>query len=66
MKDMELRFTGNVPANYDRLMVPLIFRPYAEELARRARAFGPNRVLDTRTGKYYDALPSGDGQQIRP
>ncbi|MHC9017137.1 classical arabinogalactan protein 4, partial [Stenotrophomonas bentonitica] len=27
---------------------------------------GPNRVLDTRTGRYYDAVPSGDGQQIKP
>ena len=34
---MELRFTGSVPANYDQLMVPLIFQPYANELARRAR-----------------------------
>jgi len=30
MQDMELRFTGSVPANYDRLMVPLIFQPYAD------------------------------------
>jgi hypothetical protein len=27
---------------------------------------GPNRVLDTRTGRYYDAVPSGDGQRIKP
>ncbi|MDG2525195.1 classical arabinogalactan protein 4 [Stenotrophomonas sp. HITSZ_GD] len=27
---------------------------------------GPNRVRDTRTGKYYDTVPSGDGQRIRP
>ncbi len=31
-----------------------------------ARQVAPNRVLDTRTGKYYDAVPRGDGQQIRP
>ncbi|MEG2803020.1 classical arabinogalactan protein 4 [Stenotrophomonas sp.] len=31
-----------------------------------AQKVGPNRVLDTRTGKYYDAIPSGDGQQIKP
>lgn len=31
-----------------------------------ARQVGPNRVLDTRTGKYYDAIPSGNGQQIKP
>jgi len=27
---------------------------------------GPNRVLDTRTGRYYDAVPSGDGQRVKP
>ncbi|OEY98902.1 MULTISPECIES: hypothetical protein [Stenotrophomonas] len=27
---------------------------------------GPNRVLDTRTGRYYDSVPAGDGQSIRP
>lgn len=31
-----------------------------------ARQVGPNRVLDTRTGRYYDSLPSADGQQIKP
>jgi ubiquinone/menaquinone biosynthesis C-methylase UbiE len=50
MKDMELRFAGNVPSNYDRLMVPVIFRPYAEELARRAQEFVPNKVLETAAG----------------
>ena len=46
MQDMELRFSGSVPASYDRFMVPLIFRPYAEELARRAREFRPSRIRD--------------------
>lgn len=50
MKDMELRFTGSIPAAYDRLMVPLIFQPYADELARRARGFGAARVLETAAG----------------
>jgi SAM-dependent methyltransferase len=31
-------------------MVPLIFRPYADELARRARAFHPRRILETAAG----------------
>lgn len=31
-----------------------------------ARQVSPNRVLDTRTGRYYDSIPSGDGQQIKP
>jgi ubiquinone/menaquinone biosynthesis C-methylase UbiE len=50
MKDMELRFTGSVPAAYDRLMVPLIFQPYADALAERARGFGPARILETAAG----------------
>ncbi len=50
MKDMELRFTGSVPAAYDRLMVPLIFKPYADEMAARARGFGPTRILETAAG----------------
>lgn len=50
MKDPELRFTGSVPEKYEALMVPLIFRPYAEEMARRANAFQPRRILETAAG----------------
>jgi len=50
MKDMQLRFAGSVPSNYDRLMVPLIFRPYAEELASRALQLQPQRILETAAG----------------
>lgn len=28
------------------------------------RSAGPHRVLDTRTGRYYDSVPAGDGQRI--
>jgi ubiquinone/menaquinone biosynthesis C-methylase UbiE len=50
MKEQELRFSGSVPEKYDQLMVPLIFRPYAQEVARRAAAFGPRRILETAAG----------------
>jgi len=50
MKEQELRFAGSVPANYDQLMVPLLFRPYAQELASRARSLSPNRILETAAG----------------
>ena len=50
MQDMELRFTGSVPGNYERLMVPLVFQPYADELARRAAALHPKRILETASG----------------
>lgn len=64
MKDQELRFTGSVPASYDQLMVPLFFRPYAEELAGRARALAPRRILETAAGtgvvtqSLHEALPN--------
>lgn len=66
MKDMELRFTGSVPASYDRLMVPLIFQPYADELARRVRQLQPRLILETAAGTgvvtqaMHHALPETD------
>jgi len=66
MKDMASRFAGSVPSNYDRLMVPLIFRPYAEELAGRARSMQPRRILETAAGTgvvteaLHDALPDAE------
>lgn len=50
MKEQELRFTGSVAEKYDQLMVPLLFRPYAQELARRASALRPKRILETAAG----------------
>lgn len=43
-------FTGSIPENYDRHMVPLIFAPYAADLARRAAALSPGAVLETAAG----------------
>jgi ubiquinone/menaquinone biosynthesis C-methylase UbiE len=66
MQEQELRFSGAVPARYDELMVPLIFRPYAEELARRAKSFAPQRILETAAGTgaltqaLHEALPDSD------
>src|ERR1043166_3353619 len=31
-------FAGSIPENYDRFMVPLIFEPYAADIARRPKA----------------------------
>ena len=43
-------FAGSVPANYDRYMVPLIFEPYAADLARRVAELSPGAVLETAAG----------------
>jgi len=50
MASVDVRFSGSVPANYERYMVPLLFRPYAEELARRAMVLRPRRILETAAG----------------
>lgn len=66
MQEQEVRFIGSVPAQYEALMVPLLFRPYAEELARRARSFAPSRILETAAGTgavtraLIAALPDAD------
>lgn len=46
----EASFGGSVPENYDRLLVPLIFENYANDLADRANAPAGGRVLETACG----------------
>ena len=43
-------FSGAIPALYEAYMVPLIFEPYALDLARRALAFAPADVLEIAAG----------------
>lgn len=43
-------FTGSIPQLYEQHMVPLIFAPYAQDLAARALAFRPTRVLEIAAG----------------
>jgi ubiquinone/menaquinone biosynthesis C-methylase UbiE len=50
MLNADKAFTGSIPENYDRYMVPLIFEPYAADLARRAAALSPSAVLEIAAG----------------
>lgn len=43
-------FAGNTPANYERYMVPMIFVPYAEDVARRIAQLNPKDVLEIAAG----------------
>src|SRR5581483_7518803 len=43
-------FAGSIPENYDRYMVPLIFEPYAADLAERAASLSPAAVLEIAAG----------------
>jgi ubiquinone/menaquinone biosynthesis C-methylase UbiE len=50
MASIDTRFSGSVPANYNQYLVPVLFRPYADLLAERARAWRPRRILETAAG----------------
>lgn len=50
MLEADKVFTGSIPENYDRYMVPLIFEPFAADLARRAASLSPNAVLEIAAG----------------
>jgi ubiquinone/menaquinone biosynthesis C-methylase UbiE len=50
MGNADSAFTGSIPTLYDRYLGPLIFEEYARDLAERARAFAPERVLETAAG----------------
>ena len=43
-------FSGSVPSIYESHMVPMLFQPYAAELAARVAAEGPLHVLETACG----------------
>jgi ubiquinone/menaquinone biosynthesis C-methylase UbiE len=43
-------FAGSIPEIYDRFLVPLIFEPYAVDLAERLVRTGPRDVLETAAG----------------
>jgi len=43
-------FAGPVPELYDRFMVPMLFDPYAADVASAAAALHPMAVLETAAG----------------
>ena len=47
---VDTAFTGSVAQFYERYMVPLIFEPYAVDLARRVAQAAPARVLELAAG----------------
>jgi SAM-dependent methyltransferase len=50
MVDTDKLFAGSIPEIYDRLLVPLIFEPYAADLAGRVAMAQPREVLETAAG----------------
>jgi SAM-dependent methyltransferase len=58
-------FAGSIPQLYEQYMVPLIFEPYAADLARRVSLREPSQVLEVAAGtgvvtrQLASALPPG-------
>lgn len=50
MLESDKVFSGSIPENYDRHMVPLIFEAYATDLAEQAAALSPAAVLEVAAG----------------
>jgi ubiquinone/menaquinone biosynthesis C-methylase UbiE len=50
MEPTDKAFTGSIPEIYDRFLVPLIFEPYALDLAGRITNIKPRHVLETAAG----------------
>ncbi|HKB07582.1 MAG TPA: methyltransferase domain-containing protein [Candidatus Polarisedimenticolia bacterium] len=50
MTDINARFIGSIPENYDRHLGPVLFEPYARDLARRLDLKAGGRVLEIACG----------------
>jgi ubiquinone/menaquinone biosynthesis C-methylase UbiE len=60
-----VRFDGSIPEVYDRHLGPLLFEPYAAEIADRVAKLRPGKVLEIAAGtglvsrQLLDVLPAG-------
>jgi ubiquinone/menaquinone biosynthesis C-methylase UbiE len=50
MSETDKIFSGSIPEIYDSYLVPLIFEPYAADMARRVASAKPGAVLETAAG----------------
>jgi SAM-dependent methyltransferase len=50
MTNTDTIFAGSIPALYDKYLGPLIFQPYADDLAKRLSNLNAGRVLETAAG----------------
>src|SRR5216110_2178622 len=50
MSDMNRSFAGSMPEFYDRILVPVMFEPFALDLAERLGGITTGRVLEVAAG----------------
>ncbi len=55
MAESDKVFAGSIPRIYDEYLVPLIFEPYAQDLARRLNSRRLARVLEIAAGTFAEA-----------
>ena len=66
MASTDSAFAGSIPAIYNRCLGPMLFEPYARDLAGRVAGFRPKRLLETAAGTgivtaaLAEALPETD------
>lgn len=60
MQSSDAQYTGSIPANYDRVLGPMLFQPYAEVMAPRVAALSPQAVLGTAAGTGIVTLALAD------
>ncbi|MFG3283218.1 class I SAM-dependent methyltransferase [Streptomyces sp. NPDC048111] len=48
--DADRHWSESMPAAYEQFLVPVLFRPFAEDLAARAAALRPRRILELAAG----------------
>ena len=66
MADITATFDGAMPEAYETYLVPFMFEPCADDLARRAAELSPSRILEIACGtgvvtrRLRDALPDAD------
>ena len=50
MAETDALFSSAIASGYDLYLRPLLFEPYAEDLARRAAALEPSKILEIAAG----------------
>jgi SAM-dependent methyltransferase len=64
--DSERRWTDSMPEAYQRWLAPIVFEPFADDLARRAAALDPRLIIELAAGTgvvtrcLRDAMPGAD------
>ena len=60
MENKNAQFAGSIPAAYDRYLGPVLFQPYAEDMAARLNVDANGSVLELACGTGIACPPPRD------